>query len=95
MASLGSFPLDTVKIDRAFISRIREHGEADSIVAAITMLSKSLHMDVTGEGVETEEQVVFLQGLGCDIGQGYFFSRPLAPDEFGALPHMNDVSAVL
>ena len=77
MASLSSFPLDTVKIDRAFISRLSTHPDADAVVAAIILLTKSLHLDVTGEGIETPEQVTILQTLGCDIGQGYFFDRPL------------------
>jgi diguanylate cyclase (GGDEF)-like protein len=77
MASLSSFPLDTVKIDRAFIARLDTHPDAESIVAAIIMLAKSLNMDVTGEGIENPEQVSRLQGLGCDVGQGYFFSRPV------------------
>ena len=80
MASLNLFPLDTVKIDRAFIKRLAEHHESESIVAAIIMLSKALHLDVTGEGVETVEQATQLQGLGCQIGQGYFFARPLPAD---------------
>ena len=83
MASLNLFPLDTVKIDRAFVKRLTEHRESGSIVAAIIMLSKALHLDVTGEGVETAEQVSQLQELGCHIGQGYFFARPLPAAELG------------
>lgn len=77
MASLSSFPLDTVKIDQSFIKRLGTHPEVHSVVAAIIMLAKSLNMNVTGEGIETAEQVAILQGLGCDIGQGYFFGRAL------------------
>lgn len=77
MASLSTFPLNTVKIDQAFINRLNTHPDAESVVAAIIMLAKSLNMDVTGEGIENAEQVMRLQGLGCDIGQGYFFDRPL------------------
>ncbi len=77
MASLSSFPLDTGKIDRAFVNRMNSQSESESVIAAIIMLAKSLHLDVTGEGIENPEQVTKLQGLGCDIGQGYYFSRPL------------------
>ncbi|HLJ54760.1 MAG TPA: GGDEF domain-containing phosphodiesterase, partial [Chthonomonadaceae bacterium] len=80
MASLSTFPLDTVKIDRAFVKRLTENHESSSVVSAIIMLSKALQLDVTGEGIETPEQLVQLQGLGCQIGQGYFFDRPLTPD---------------
>ena len=44
------------------------------------MLSKALNLDVTGEGIETDDQVALLQGLGCNIGQGFFFAKPLASD---------------
>ena len=76
MASLSSFPLDTVKIDRAFVNHLTTDADAASVIAAIIMLAKSLDIDVTGEGIETPEQVTSLQGLGCDIGQGFFFGRP-------------------
>ena len=85
MASLHAFPLDTVKIDRSFIQRLAENEDAVSIVGAIIAMSKSLRMDVTGEGVETEDHVAQLQGLGCTLGQGYFFSRPVPPQHIDIL----------
>ena len=75
MACLSSFPLDTVKIDRAFITRLNTHPDASSVIAAIIMLAKSLNIEVTGEGVETQEQVTILQGLGCDTGQGLLIQQ--------------------
>ena len=77
MATLNAFPVDTVKIDRAFINRLGEE-EGAAVVAAIISLSKALRLDITSEGVETAEQVAQLQGLGCDTGQGYFFAKPMA-----------------
>ena len=56
MASLSRFPLDTVKIDRAFISLLDDAEEARSIVAAIVMLSRAMRLDVTAEGIETRQQ---------------------------------------
>jgi diguanylate cyclase (GGDEF)-like protein/PAS domain S-box-containing protein len=86
MASLSAFPLDTVKIDRAFIKRLTDQQEASSVITAIIMLAKSLNMDVTGEGVETEEQVSHLQWVGCTTGQGYYFAKPMpAPSLDNAL----------
>jgi diguanylate cyclase (GGDEF)-like protein/PAS domain S-box-containing protein len=79
MARLSDYPIDTVKIDRAFISRLPDE-EALSVVRAIITLSKALGFDVTGEGIETEDQLARLQGAGCDIGQGYYFARPLLKD---------------
>lgn len=75
MAILSSFPLDTVKIDRAFISRLGV--DAEAVVSAIILPAKSLLFDVAGEDIETSEQLMSLQGLGCDIGQGFLFGRPL------------------
>ncbi len=81
VASMSSFPLDTVKIDRSFINRLNTHPDANAVVAAIILLAKSLSLDITAEGIETAEQVIILQGLGCDVGQGYFFDRPLTAED--------------
>lgn len=82
MANMTSFPLDTIKSDRAFIQRL-SNDEANSkhMVEAIIALSKALLLDVTGEGVETLQQVLYLKSLGCDIVQGYYFAEPLTPDD--------------
>ena len=77
MASLNLFPLDTVKIDRSFIQRLGGHEQSASIVASIISLARALNMDVTGEGVETEEHISYLQSMGCQIGQGYYFAKPM------------------
>lgn len=83
MSALSSFPVDTVKIDRSFINRLGERPEAAAIVAAIVMLSRSLNMSVTGEGVETEDHISQLQWMGIDTGQGYVFSKPLNSQTLG------------
>ena len=80
LAYLRQFPLDRLKIDRAFIKDIPE--DDDGVIAAsIVVLAKSLDLKVLAEGVETEEHIQFLETLGCDEYQGYFFSRPVGPDE--------------
>ena len=84
IASLNLFPLDTVKIDRSFVARLAEQEEAQSVIAAIVMLSKALNLNITGEGIETKEQLAHLQGLGCQIGQGYYFDRPLTAEALEA-----------
>lgn len=78
IANMADFPLDTIKIDRAFIQRLT-NPEVNSkhMVEAIIALSKALHLDVTGEGVETLQQAACLKNMGCDIAQGYYFARPL------------------
>ncbi len=81
MASLHAYPIDTVKIDRAFISRLQEDDEATALVAAIMLMAQSMGIDVTAEGIENATQVAQLQELRCDVGQGYFFARPMPASE--------------
>ncbi|OLE52875.1 MAG: hypothetical protein AUG51_15950 [Acidobacteria bacterium 13_1_20CM_3_53_8] len=77
LSYLHRFPIDALKIDRAFISRIGAGGDNSEIARAIVMLAHSLGMDVIAEGVETEEQLLTLKALGCEYGQGNLFSPPL------------------
>jgi EAL domain-containing protein (putative c-di-GMP-specific phosphodiesterase class I) len=79
---LKRFPLDTVKIDRAFIQDLPENPDDAAITRAIIAMAHSLRLKVVAEGVETEAQMSFLRELGCDEMQGYLFSGPLPVDEF-------------
>ena len=84
LSYLQDFPIDTLKIDRAFVSRIgSEHG--DGIVKAILRLGQALKLKVIAEGVETEEQAAFLNQNACDSFQGYLYSKPVTIDELEAL----------
>ncbi|MDX2229947.1 MAG: EAL domain-containing protein [Leptolyngbyaceae cyanobacterium bins.349] len=74
---LHTFPLDTLKVDRAFVSGIGTHAESLEITRTIILLAHTLNMDVVAEGIETNEQMEQLQLLQCDRGQGCLFSRPL------------------
>jgi diguanylate cyclase (GGDEF)-like protein/PAS domain S-box-containing protein len=78
---LQSFPIDVLKIDKTFIDRIEpsssEDSEAIGVIKAILDLVKTLKMTAVAEGIETKHQMQWLQNLGCDIGQGYLFGRPL------------------
>jgi EAL domain-containing protein (putative c-di-GMP-specific phosphodiesterase class I) len=85
LSYLHKFPIDTLKIDRSFVSRIGETGENLEIVKAIVMLARSLRMEVIAEGVETAVQLAQLRAIGCEYGQGYFFSKPLDSDAATAL----------
>lgn len=78
---LKRFPINVLKIDRAFIERLGQSPEDHAIVHAIITMAKTLNLIVTGEGVETEEQLQHLKLLGCDRGQGYYFGRPLTQDQ--------------
>jgi EAL domain-containing protein (putative c-di-GMP-specific phosphodiesterase class I) len=83
LSYLHRFPLDTLKIDRSFISS--EAGEGMEIARTIMPMAKNLRLDVVAEGVETVEQVALLKRLQCEYAQGYYFSKPLAPEEIAPL----------
>lgn len=82
---LKRFPLDVLKIDRGFIEHLAERKDDREIVAAIIQIAHTLGFRVVAEGVETASQLAYLEEKGCDVFQGYLFSRPLPPPEFEAL----------
>jgi len=82
LAYLKRFPIDCVKIDRAFIKDIPANADDVAIAKTIIAMAQALNLSTIAEGVENAEQLGLLKGLGCDQIQGYFFSRPLAADEF-------------
>ena len=84
LSYLHRFPLDTLKIDRSFISSIG-NGEETEIARTILPMALNLNLDVVAEGVETIEQLVLLKKLHCKYGQGYYFSKPLSAEEAGLL----------
>jgi EAL domain-containing protein (putative c-di-GMP-specific phosphodiesterase class I) len=74
---LSHFPIRSLKIDRSFVREIDTVGRAASIVRAIVALARVLEMEVVAEGVESERQADVLQTLGCQLGQGFYFSPPI------------------
>lgn len=80
LSYLRYLPVDTVKIDRSFISTKINNKDRD-IIKAIINLAHSLGLDVVAEGIETKEQLDILKSLGCEYGQGYFFAHPLDSQE--------------
>ncbi|MGA2647252.1 MAG: EAL domain-containing protein [Candidatus Sulfotelmatobacter sp.] len=76
LSRLQGFPVDSLKIDRAFISKIDTDNETSEIVRIIIMLAHNLGLKVVAEGAETAEQVHLLTQLKCELVQGYFFARP-------------------
>jgi len=77
LSYLHRFPIDMLKIDRSFVSRMSFDNENSEIVRTIMTLAHNLGMKVTAEGVETAEQLALLKALKCDYGQGYFFCKPV------------------
>jgi diguanylate cyclase (GGDEF)-like protein/PAS domain S-box-containing protein len=78
---LKRFPIHAVKIDRSFVSEVSRDESDAAIVAAVIGMARSLKLRVVAEGLETAEQFDFLRQLGCDEAQGFFFSRPVLPEQ--------------
>ena len=85
LSYLHRFPLDTLKIDRSFISVMEDDGEGMEIARSIVPMANNLRLDVVAEGVETIQQVALLKKLQCKYGQGYYFSRPLSAEGIATL----------
>ena len=85
LSYLTRFPLDSLKVDRAFVANLPDDRDAVAIVRAIISMGKNLGLNIIAEGVETENQVGFLHALGCHVGQGYFFSKPIPAKDFQKL----------
>lgn len=81
LAYLKKFPIDILKIDRAFIKDITEDEDSAAIVDAIIAMAKQLNLKTVAEGIETKEQYALLANKGCEVGQGYLFSKPVSFDE--------------
>ncbi len=85
LAYLKRLPLSELKIDRSFVMGLPTDKDSAAIVSAVIGMAKSLGLQVTAEGVETEAQLNALQSMDCDLFQGYLRSRPVAPEIFGRL----------
>jgi len=85
LSYLTRFPTDALKVDQSFVRDIIVSAHDAIVVSAIISMGKSLKHRVIAEGVETPEQLAFLQAHGCDEGQGYYFSRPLVAQQFAKL----------
>jgi diguanylate cyclase (GGDEF)-like protein/PAS domain S-box-containing protein len=85
LSYLRKFPIDALKIDQSFVRQITTSPSETTIVAAIISMGRSLNLRVIAEGVETQEEMAFLQAHHCDEAQGYYFSRPLPAEKFAQL----------
>jgi diguanylate cyclase len=81
LSCLHQFPLDGLKIDRSFISNVAKRRDYAAVVQSIVSLARNLGMKITAEGIETSEQVAMLQTMDCELGQGFYFARPLPAAE--------------
>jgi EAL domain-containing protein (putative c-di-GMP-specific phosphodiesterase class I) len=85
LSYLRRLAVDTVKIDRSFVTPLEHDPGAVAIVRAVVAMSHALGMDVIAEGIETDAQMYRLRAAGCDRAQGYLFARPLPAAELGPL----------
>ncbi len=84
-AHLKQFPVDTLKIDRSFISQLSENPEGETLLRTLVQLGKALAIETLAEGIELEHQLELLQDEHCDSGQGFLFARPLSVEDAEAL----------
>jgi len=82
LSALQQFPINTLKIDRSFVREVATNMDDATIVGTVIQMGKSLNMDVVAEGVETEEQLNYLQQLGCAYVQGLLFGDPMSSDDY-------------
>lgn len=87
LAYLRKYPIDLLKVDKSFVSWVRDDVGKDGVTRAIIAMGHSLSLRTIAEGIETRDQLVWLQSLGCALGQGYLFSLPVDADAFAALLH--------
>jgi len=91
LSRLRHMPVRVLKIDRSFVTKVHEDRQAASIVAAFLELASGLDLVTLAEGIETPEELAFLRERGCKLGQGFYFSKPVPPEEiiafaFGGIP---------
>jgi EAL domain-containing protein (putative c-di-GMP-specific phosphodiesterase class I) len=78
---LKLLPIDRIKIDKGYTQNINENSNDEAIIRAVIAMGNSLNLQVLAEGIETPEQLAFLQAANCDEGQGFYFSKPLSADD--------------
>ena len=93
LTQISHFPIDTLKVDRSFIRNITQDSEDKEIIESIINMGKHLSLTVVAEGVETQLQDDFLRKHICDEMQGFYFSKPVAPDQFAELLRTNNTTS--
>ena len=81
LSRLKEIPIDYLKLDKSFIDNMTKDSEDEVMVKSVIALAKTFGMRVLAEGIETEDQFNLLQDMGCDLGQGYFMSKPVPSEK--------------
>jgi EAL domain-containing protein (putative c-di-GMP-specific phosphodiesterase class I) len=85
LSHLRRFPIDIVKIDKSFVDDVAHEGAESAIARGIIELGRAMRIQTVAEGIEADEQAEILRTLGCELGQGFFFARPLAAEAWDGL----------
>ena len=85
LSHLRRFPIDIVKIDKSFVDDVAHEGAESAIARGIIELGRAMRIQTVAEGIEGDDQAETLRSLGCELGQGYFFAKPLAAEAWGGL----------
>jgi diguanylate cyclase (GGDEF)-like protein/PAS domain S-box-containing protein len=85
LSHLRRFPIDIVKIDKSFVDDVAREGAQSAIARGIIELGRAMSIQTVAEGIEADDQAEILRSLGCDLGQGFFFARPLAAEAWAGL----------
>jgi diguanylate cyclase (GGDEF)-like protein len=85
LSYLRKFPVDILKIDKSFVDGVSRHGKEQELAQSIIELGQTLRLEIVAEGVERAEQLGWLQSRNCDLGQGFYFSEPVDPDDLTRL----------
>lgn len=85
LASLTELPLDVLKLDRTLVSQVAGSRQRVAVIAAVAQIARELDLQVVAEGIETAEEAVITEDLGCDMAQGWFYARPTAPRDLPAV----------
>jgi|GEM_PF-766334 len=94
LASLTELPLDVLKLDRSLVHDVANSPQRVAIMSAVSQIAQTLDLVVVAEGIETEDEARITAQLGCDLGQGWFYARPTAPDELPGVVAALDASMV-
>jgi EAL domain-containing protein (putative c-di-GMP-specific phosphodiesterase class I) len=85
LSYLKRFPVDILKVDKSFVDDVGDSDRALALAEAIVQVARSLNLDTVAEGIEKSRQADGLRSLGCGYGQGFFFARPVGPDDMERL----------
>jgi diguanylate cyclase (GGDEF)-like protein/PAS domain S-box-containing protein len=93
LSHLRRFPIDIVKIDKSFVDDVAHEGAESAIARGIIELGRAMQIQTVAEGIEVDEQAEVLRTLGCELGQGFFFAKPLAADAWATLLRTDGVGS--